>query len=636
MWEPLTEEEQNGEGLFYIIRYRQVSLALEQEQEDKEWISFNSSHSPMRVTLDQQTFNKYEITVQAGNAMGLLPLDAGDVNYGYSGAGVPLVIAEDLQVVEGSLNSSYVKLSWRAVSESLQMINGFFVGYRVQYWRRSSPADQQHLDIILNRGMNNTCLVSNDSVHSLAANHEASSLRSRPIRAVQQSRDVIQAELVDLWPNSDIEAVVMVLNNAHTGQSSQIVTFKTLEDRPGAVLNARVTEVGSNHLRLDWQPPAQQNGVITNYTIRIFTPSAKNDTSTIVNVPADRQSTRLLDLDSLTDYYIVLSAATSAGFGPVIILNTTTLKLGYPDTPMLSAIDVEHDSLNVSWITSHSGPANKYYVEYMYLPQQENSTWGRTEVECEREWINITLLPLGSQLNIRLVAVNGKQYDHVLESRSDIVTVELQNKLQELIVVNPALKDAAQEKGEAEHLSRSSSVLSLTGLFCALALLLLLIALVCVATTRRYQGAVYRVDKKEKHLGVGLWGQELSEFGEYSPSTTSLQRASDNTYLNNDIHTPQCSSESHKPAGDDVTSHQSSIDDAYDSDGLDEYDEFDASKFNEDGSFIGVYRVKDEQHKVKVKEMIEGQTNDKQYLGQRSEGERGHHMRSSNTWQTDI
>ena len=82
----------------------------------------------------------------------------------------------------------------------------------------------------------------------------------------------------------------------------------------GPPTNVKVKPISSNSLDIFWDPPlsAEQNGVITNYTVIVN--DLDNDV-TLVYVVSNTSLTVSL-LDSHTDYEVYVFATTSGGNGP--------------------------------------------------------------------------------------------------------------------------------------------------------------------------------------------------------------------------------------------------------------------------------------------------------------------------------
>ena len=85
------------------------------------------------------------------------------------------------------------------------------------FWRKGNPDEKREHDVILNEF--NACVRYEDYV------------RSRGRRDV--SGDRVTTQVTNLWPFSNIQAVVLVLNGAKTGAYSDVIDIVTPEGCKG-------------------------------------------------------------------------------------------------------------------------------------------------------------------------------------------------------------------------------------------------------------------------------------------------------------------------------------------------------------------------------------------------------------------
>jgi hypothetical protein len=234
------------------------------------------------VVENQTTFAKFEISVRAKNDIGLAPECSFEKKQGYSVENsknsvkmsasahapgfyaAPLVSPANFAVDEDSINSTSARFTWDPVEDEPELIRGFLKGNEVEpkfdltaspftlclqihFWRESEPDDVRKHAVIINEW--NPC----------------------PTIGIHSGRRRRKAELSaytnELWPYSQIVAGILVINGGKSGELSDTISFSTPEGLPSVVTNFRVTEQGSHHLKLEWEPPLFANGILRGYVI---------------------------------------------------------------------------------------------------------------------------------------------------------------------------------------------------------------------------------------------------------------------------------------------------------------------------------------------------------------------------------
>ncbi len=124
-WQPPSEEDQNGEILGYIVRYRLFGY------HDSPW-SFRNVTKPLQRTYlitELITWKDYEIQIAAYNEKGVgsysQPIKV------KTREGVPSAPPTDVQAV--AIDSSVVRVRW--LPPDPQKINGINQGYKLEAWR---------------------------------------------------------------------------------------------------------------------------------------------------------------------------------------------------------------------------------------------------------------------------------------------------------------------------------------------------------------------------------------------------------------------------------------------------------------------------------------------------------------------
>ena len=104
--------------------------------------------------------------------------------------------------------------------------------------------------------------------------------------------------------------------DSQTANSSNIITMRTLTDRPGSPpLDISTYSTNPFTIRLTWSPPDRetQNGVITRYTIKYRRTDRRVES--FISISATLNSFDMSNLDEYTSYTLSIAAATSAGVG---------------------------------------------------------------------------------------------------------------------------------------------------------------------------------------------------------------------------------------------------------------------------------------------------------------------------------
>uniref|UniRef100_A0A8C9ZXD8 Neurofascin n=1 Tax=Sander lucioperca TaxID=283035 RepID=A0A8C9ZXD8_SANLU len=199
---------------------------------------------------DADTFTPYDIKVQAVNDFGLGP--ESPVIIGYSG--------EDL-----SKNNN-------TVLDVLLLIS------QAYYWRDSS----QLRWLRVNRGMKSKSFPDNDPEPS--------------------------GVLTGLIPYSNYKMYIVVANNRYEGPPSNNIHFSTPEGVPSAPRSFRIQQRHLDSIYVDWDLPAEPNGIITGYSL-------KGEELRVEEFTPNITSFSLRRYDRYTRYRFYVAARTRIGIG---------------------------------------------------------------------------------------------------------------------------------------------------------------------------------------------------------------------------------------------------------------------------------------------------------------------------------
>jgi receptor-type tyrosine-protein phosphatase zeta len=534
-WDKVAEEEHNGEGFHYIVSYKKYRTF-----EAPSTVVIRDTNLTELTIHDREIFTEYEISVWAANNMGEAPTSTRERKIGRSSEGKPKDAPQNFRLDQDKFNATYAEFYWDSVDSDPSRVQGFFRGYRIRFWRKEDPNDVRTEDVIVEQGEIDLC-------------PDAPTI---PQRRRRQSRfGQTRGTTNKLWPFSRIVAGVTTLNSAHHGDISNVIEFLTPEGPPEAVKNLVVTDVGSSHITVAWSLPQSPHGSIRSFLLeyQVAPPMVGEPRQEEIFDPTLLWR-KILDLQAETTYRITLSARTDAGSGETIDIRQLTLPDSNPDEPKFGLVEAGEDHANVSFDATANpppeNPGSRFYVEYA---KDGTNKWNKTDLppHSPENWLQVPNLEPGDYY-FRVVATNGRD-GHVRETRSEVKIIHIGERR----VYEPANPE------ESALVHRGASAGWFIALMCIIILLLIILLIICCI--KRSKGDMYPVYEKEKMLGRDPFAPEDAPFGEYNKSGRPDHSRSQGS-LDSD----------EKPMDSD-------------SDSLGEYEDQDASKFNEDGSFIGLY-----------------------------------------------
>ncbi|KAE8615256.1 hypothetical protein XENTR_v10008456 [Xenopus tropicalis] len=170
-----------------------------------------------------------------------------------------------------------------------------------------------------------------------------------------------EGQLSALQPFTTYFASVSAFTKVGNGnQFSNNISFTTKESVPGIVQNIRCTPTSYQSVLIQWDPPSQQNGMISHYII------TSNDN--ISEVPPKDQVYTLRELLSNTTYTFKIQAVNAAGKGQEQECNATTKSEEVPSAPRsVTFLSVESGSLVIRW--NRPTNVNGYLMNYKITVQ---------------------------------------------------------------------------------------------------------------------------------------------------------------------------------------------------------------------------------------------------------------------------
>uniref|UniRef100_A0A8C2KTJ3 Neural cell adhesion molecule L1 n=1 Tax=Cyprinus carpio TaxID=7962 RepID=A0A8C2KTJ3_CYPCA len=265
-WEPLEYREWNGPKLGYMVWWRR-------RDSREEWKNYTTYWWCSYIIYDTDTFTPYEIKVQAVNFFGYGP--ESPVVIGYSG--------EDRKFTSTSLNST-LTVHWEPVSRA--DIMGEIKEYKVYYWRESSRLPW----------------------HTVSRRIKTKSFKANGPR--------LSGTLTGLVPYSNYRMYIVVANNRFEGPPSNTIEFQTPEGVPSIPRSFRIMHRHYDTIYLDWEEPAEPNGILTGYILKYQTLNVTlGDRIQVEYIPPNITYFSLRRFDRYTRYKFSLAAQTEVGVG---------------------------------------------------------------------------------------------------------------------------------------------------------------------------------------------------------------------------------------------------------------------------------------------------------------------------------
>uniref|UniRef100_A0A671QR08 Neurofascin-like n=1 Tax=Sinocyclocheilus anshuiensis TaxID=1608454 RepID=A0A671QR08_9TELE len=267
-WEPLEYREWNGPKLGYMVWWRR-------RDSREEWKNYTTYWWCSYIIYDTDTFTPYEIKVQAVNFFGYGPEST--IVLGYSGEDRPVAAPSDLSVSD--IESSTLTVHWEPVSR-LWLVS------QVYYWRENSRLPW----------------------HTVSRRIKTKSFKANGPR--------LSGTLTGLVPYSNYRMYIVVANNRYEGPPSNTIEFQTPEGVPSIPRSFRIMHRHYDTIYLDWEEPAEPNGILTGYILKYQTLNVTlGDRIQVEYVPPNITYFSLRRFDRYTRYKFSLAAQTEVGVG---------------------------------------------------------------------------------------------------------------------------------------------------------------------------------------------------------------------------------------------------------------------------------------------------------------------------------
>uniref|UniRef100_A0A8C8GYS1 Neural cell adhesion molecule L1 n=1 Tax=Oncorhynchus tshawytscha TaxID=74940 RepID=A0A8C8GYS1_ONCTS len=262
-WEALNNREWNGPHLKYLVWWKRRDSREEWKNATTWWCKY--------YIYDTDTFTPYEIKVQAVNDFGMGP--ESPVIIGYSGEDRPTAAPLNLRV--SRIEATKVTVHWDTVAGS--SIMGELKEYKLRWLSVS---------------------------------------RAMKSKAFPASGPPLFGVLPGLIPYSNYKMYIVVANNRYEGHPSNTIEFSTPEGTPSAPRSFRIQQRHLDTIWVDWDTPAEPNGIVTGYILKYQTVNAtQGEELHVEGFPPNTTSFAVRRYDRYTRYRFTIAAQTRIGVG---------------------------------------------------------------------------------------------------------------------------------------------------------------------------------------------------------------------------------------------------------------------------------------------------------------------------------
>ena len=370
-WQPPAEDAQNGDILGFIVRYRLYGY------HDSPWSFRNISQPGQRNYLIQEliTWKDYEIAIAAFNRKGVGSFT--DPIKMKTREGVPEAAPTNIRA--DSEGSSTVKVWW--LPPDPQKINGINQGYKLQAWQ-GDP--------------------------SVEGNSPDKTVTVHPNVLAPLSEQTTNIEGLRPWTAYNI--TVLCFTSPGDGVRSDPELVRTEQDFPGPVKDLKFEDITDRGVRVRWETPENENGIILGYTVRYM---VKDMLHTLMerNLTEEEHSFYVKSLKPTTHYTFEVYAWTEVGKGEASI---ATIQSGVepvlPEPPTRLAVsNIETFSAVLQFTPGFDGNSSitKWTVEAL---SARNASWTviyeATTPDPEATTIKVENLTPYMEYSLRLVANN--------------------------------------------------------------------------------------------------------------------------------------------------------------------------------------------------------------------------------------
>ncbi|XP_030381731.1 Down syndrome cell adhesion molecule-like protein Dscam2 isoform X2 [Scaptodrosophila lebanonensis] len=268
-WKPPPRSEWNGEILGYYIGYRLTNVNSSYVFETVNFLTEEGKEHNLELT-NLRVYTQYSVVIQAFNKIGAGPLS--DEEKQFTAEGVPSQPPSDTSCT--TLTSQTIRVSW--VSPPLESANGVIKTYKVVY----APSDEWYDET------------------------------KRHYKKTASSDTVLHG----LKKFTNYTMQVLATTAGGDGVRSTPIHCQTEPDVPEAPTDVKALVMGNAAILVSWRPPAQPNGIITQYTVYSKAGGAETETKT-QKVPHYQMSLESSELEKNKPYEFWVTASTNIGEG---------------------------------------------------------------------------------------------------------------------------------------------------------------------------------------------------------------------------------------------------------------------------------------------------------------------------------
>lgn len=355
----------------------------------------------------------------------------------------------------------------------------------------------------------------------------------------------IRETINNLPAYSQLKLDVLVKNVMYESEPSNPIDLNTPEGVPSEVQKLKAEKRGENFIVIGWYLPKRINGDLQQFVVtyqEVFGGRLSQEIEDTIDAnysisPTDMIEHRIVGLEPNTMYRVVVYATTRIGPGDQAALDVMTADKAPLKPPIVTVLSLpEKNGFNISWISD--SPSNEVNLK---RPGEQFKVVER--MNSSRNWMLLTDgLTVGRTYVFTVTAVDGLR-----RVTSEEIKVPFEN--------------TASNRAEDEVFKATWFIIVMV----AIAILILVIIIVCLLL-KRNRGDKYNVQERENLHGIknNDMKKPLAK-GDFDDNSEKWPLAG-NTY-----------DELEKgPQGSEK-------------DSLEEYGDVDPTKFNEDGSFIGLY-----------------------------------------------
>uniref|UniRef100_A0AAR2IWC4 Neurofascin n=1 Tax=Pygocentrus nattereri TaxID=42514 RepID=A0AAR2IWC4_PYGNA len=282
------------------------------------------------VVLKLTPFVGYQFRIIAINAIGPSRPSKPSIYYETGGA-VPDAIPRNIKGVGTGLFRNNMEISWEPLE--YREWNGPKLRYMV-WWRRQHSREEWKnyttywwcSHIIYETDTFTPYEIKVQAVNDFGLGPESPVVigfsgedREIKSKSFKANGPRLSGTLTGLIPYSNYMIYIVVANNRYEGPPSNRIEFQTLEGVPSAPRSFRIMHRHYDTIYLDWEEPAEPNGLLTGYILKYQTLNVSvGERMQEEHIPPNTTYFSLRRFDRYTRYKFTLAAQTQIGVGEAV------------------------------------------------------------------------------------------------------------------------------------------------------------------------------------------------------------------------------------------------------------------------------------------------------------------------------